>query len=43
MQSVSEFKDLHSLYTNVFDDNHPHDHPPVYHAIHSLHDSLIKY
>jgi hypothetical protein len=34
--SFSESEDLHSLYTNMFDDNHSHEHPPVYHVVHTL-------
>jgi hypothetical protein len=28
------------LYTNLFDDNHPHKKPSIYHAIHSSHYSF---
>jgi hypothetical protein len=35
--SFSEFEGLHSLDTNLFDVNHSHKHPPVYHAVQYLH------
>jgi len=38
--SSSEFEDLHVLHTNLFDNDHPHEKPSIYHAIHSLHYSF---
>ena len=35
--SFSESEDLHSLYINLFDDDHSHEHPHVYHVVHSPH------
>jgi hypothetical protein len=35
--SFSESEDLHSLDTNLFDVNHSHKHPHVYHAVQYLH------
>jgi hypothetical protein len=34
--SFSKFEDIHSLYTNLFDDNHLHEYPLVYHPIQYL-------
>jgi hypothetical protein len=36
----SESENLHALYTNLFDDNHPHGQPYAYHTIHSSHYSF---
>jgi hypothetical protein len=40
IQSFSEYEDLYSLYTNMFDDDHLHEHPQAYHAVESLHFSF---
>jgi len=38
--SSSKSKDLHALYTNLFDNNHPLEHPSAYHTINSSHYSF---
>jgi hypothetical protein len=38
--SLHKSRYLHALYTNMFDDNYPHEKKYVYHALHSSHHSF---